>query len=341
MLTRSHLPQAPSTSPIHLTLSSPPLHLTFSPLSQRLSRIEVRGPDPDAWVSYRGKRLRPSSAAAAGDYGGGRGDEDEDVVKTVRRALGPTYGSSSARARGEGREGAEEVLSYPGVAFGVVRAGSGASSLSLSLSFAVGARSSSSLTYPMRARRVDHEPHRRHGAAGTRRRPRRPGVAPPSPARLARRRSGRPARRRDPRASPLSSRYLAPPTRPRSSSDPPDTCSAQLDPSRRPTHVELHFHEPQRALAPVELRIGETTSEDVLCELGAAVRTFWKEDVRRPLSLGCARASTAWGRDADLAADARARRTASRSTRRRSALGRPPTQLSSVRPLPSRPSPPR
>lgn len=65
-----------------------------------------------AWVAYRGKSLRESGTAA--------GDEVDDVVKTVRRVMGPTY--SSANGGGEG----EEMLSYPGVAFGVVRKAGGA-----------------------------------------------------------------------------------------------------------------------------------------------------------------------------------------------------------------------
>lgn len=63
----------------------------------------------------------------------------------------------------------------------------------------------------------------------------------------------------------------------------------QLDSNKRPERVLLHFHplstdDPGSppAIPPVELRIGYTTSEDILCELGAAVRTFWKEDVRSP-----------------------------------------------------------
>lgn len=56
----------------------------------------------------------------------------------------------------------------------------------------------------------------------------------------------------------------------------------QLASSSSPTTVRLNFHSsPDQPLAPVELKIGETTSEDILCELGSAIRTFWKEDVRR------------------------------------------------------------
>jgi hypothetical protein len=99
--------QAPSTSPIHLILSSPPLLLLFDPVSQRLSRIEVSA-NPGSWVAYRGKTLRE-----------GAGEDEEDVLKMVRRVVGPTY--NSARDSGEG----EEVLSYPGVAFCVARQADG------------------------------------------------------------------------------------------------------------------------------------------------------------------------------------------------------------------------
>lgn len=97
-------PQRPSTAPIHLILSTPPLSLLFDPLSQRLTRIEVRE-SPGDWVEYRGRSLREAAAE----------DGDGDVVKVVRRVMGPTYSAST-----DGGEG-EEVLSYPGVAFGVVK----------------------------------------------------------------------------------------------------------------------------------------------------------------------------------------------------------------------------
>jgi hypothetical protein len=55
----------------------------------------------------------------------------------------------------------------------------------------------------------------------------------------------------------------------------------QLDSSNLPTRTVLRFYgEEEGGLSPVELKIGETTSEDVLCDLGGAIRTFWKEDVR-------------------------------------------------------------
>lgn len=100
--------QAPSTAPIHLVLTTPPLSLLFHPLSQRLTRIEVRD-NPGEWVEYHGRSLREGPPE----------DGEDDVVKTVRRVMGPTYSASA-----EGGDG-EEVLSYPGVAFGVKPTGGG------------------------------------------------------------------------------------------------------------------------------------------------------------------------------------------------------------------------
>lgn len=56
----------------------------------------------------------------------------------------------------------------------------------------------------------------------------------------------------------------------------------QLNPSRAPSSVSLHFHSPNASSPPppVVLQIGQTTSEDLLCQLGSPVRSFWKEDVR-------------------------------------------------------------
>ena len=57
----------------------------------------------------------------------------------------------------------------------------------------------------------------------------------------------------------------------------------QLDASRAPSSVLLHFHHSPYAStppSPIVLQIGQTTSEDLLCDLGSPVRSFWKEDVR-------------------------------------------------------------
>ncbi|GAA5822921.1 hypothetical protein JCM3770_002176, partial [Rhodotorula araucariae] len=215
----------PSSSPVNLTLASPPLHLTFAPLSQRLARIEILGPDPGIWVSYRGKRLR---ASVADDYAAP--GEDDDVVKTIRRVLGPTYGSSSQGANNGvdfSSNAAEEMLGYPGVAFGVVRHGA-----------------------------------RSHLARIV-------VTALPLPDGV-----------------PVDQAWLH--------SSLPETLAVahgdlrvadiQLDSSLRPIFVQLHFHpstSPDSPAVPaIELKIGSTTSEDILCELGAAIRTFWKEDDR-------------------------------------------------------------
>ncbi|BGP18252.1 hypothetical protein JCM10213v2_006310 [Rhodosporidiobolus nylandii] len=174
---------------------------------ERLARIEVGGMEPGSWVSYRGRPLQ------------GEGDEEgEDVVKVVRRALGPTYGSS----QGEGRE---EMLAYPGVAFGVV-AGPSGSTLSriilTPLPSPAGVEVSSAWLHP---------------------------ILPPSPA----------AANGDLRLAEI-----------------------YLDSQNRHTRTLLHFYssENEEPISPLELVIGRTTSEDLLCELGGAIRTFWKEDDR-------------------------------------------------------------
>lgn len=92
------------------------LHLLFEPASQRLCRIEVAGLEPGSRVSYRRKRLQDHSTPLV--------DESNDVVRTVRRVLGPTYGSESARPpQGQpppATEKNEIMLNYPGVAVGIV-----------------------------------------------------------------------------------------------------------------------------------------------------------------------------------------------------------------------------
>ncbi|GAA5999256.1 uncharacterized protein JCM10292_001705 [Rhodotorula paludigena] len=209
---------SPSSSPIHLSLTSPPLHLTFSPLSQRLSRIEVQGLDPASTVSYRGECL------------GAPGEED-DVVKTLRRVLGPTYGSSTVTSAQNGAGGAaEEMLSYPGVAFGVTKA-QGGSTLHRIIVTPLPAPAGVWVEQAWLHAELPESPAIAHGDL-----------------RLA---------------------------------------EIHLDSKKRPERVLLHFHplssdDPASppAIPPVELRIGHTTSEDILCELGAAVRTFWKEDDR-------------------------------------------------------------
>ncbi|GAA6033789.1 hypothetical protein JCM8097_000341 [Rhodosporidiobolus ruineniae] len=206
----------PSTEPLHITLTNPPLHLLFSPLDQRLSRIEVSGLSPGACVSYRGRPLQAD------------GEDDEDVVKAVRRAFGPTYGSSRAEAQMGGQ--VEEMLSYPGVAFGVI----------------VGA----------------------HGSILSR------IILTPLP---------------PPAGVPVDQAWLHPvlPLSPAAAAGDLRVAQIFLDTSNHASHVLLHFYssstdgaESPVGAPPFELRIGETTSEDVLCELGGAIRTFWKEDDR-------------------------------------------------------------
>ncbi|ORY83569.1 hypothetical protein BCR35DRAFT_303447 [Leucosporidium creatinivorum] len=199
--------EAPSTSEIHLILTSPPLALLFDPLSQRLTRIEVTG-EAGSWVAYRGKSLREV-----------RSEEEEDVVKTVRRVMGPTY--NSGRESGEG----EEVLSYPGVAFAVAQRADGGSSLSRII-----------LTPLPTPPNVSVDQAWLHP------------VLPDSP------------------AVAEGDLYLA---------------EIKLDSHRKPSSVSLHFHSGEGTpTPPVVLSIGRTTSEDLMCDLGSPVRTFWKEDDR-------------------------------------------------------------
>ncbi|GAA5906625.1 uncharacterized protein JCM6883_004536 [Sporobolomyces salmoneus] len=241
----------PSTAPIHLILSQPPLHLTFSSLSQRLSRIEVnptsflsasrpRSSDSSAgnWVSYRGKLLRDD------DRNRDR-EEKEDVVRTVRRVLGPTYGSSSSTTTTTGgqerKEEEKEMLCYPGVALGVTEKGSKLNRIILTPLPSNDDESSS--------------------------------------------------------AVPVDQAWLHPklPDSPLIARGDLQIAEISLDSTTRtPLSVTLHFHSPpplassrqdtrelnDERIQPVKLVIGETTSEDILCDLGSAVRSFWKEDDR-------------------------------------------------------------
>nr|CRX79075.1 hypothetical protein ls5930a1_00122 [Leucosporidium scottii] len=199
--------QAPSASEIYLILTSPPLALLFEPLSQRLARIEVTG-EARSWVAYRGQALRE-----------GRGDEEEDVVKTVRRVMGPTYNSGPESGEGE------EVLGYPGVAFSVARRADDGSSLARII-----------LT---------------------------PLPTPPN--------------------IPVGQAWLHPvlPDSPAVAEGDLSLVEVKLDSHRKPSSVSLHFHSGEGTpTPPVVLRIGATTSEDLMCDLGSPVRTFWKEDDR-------------------------------------------------------------
>ncbi|GAA5917638.1 hypothetical protein JCM6882_002000 [Rhodosporidiobolus microsporus] len=231
--------ESPSTGPLHITLSSPPLHFLFAPLTQRLSRIEVASTSSSsagAWVSYRGRPLQ------------GEGFEDVDTVKVVRRAFGPTFGSSKVEAdpAAEQRGGREEMLSYPGVAFGVVAGPSGSTLSRIVLT-------------PL-----------------------------PSPSDV-----------------PVDRAWLHPvlPAFPSAAAGDLRLAEIYLDSSNLPIRTLLHFYgSEEEAPLPFELRIGETTSEDILCELGGAIRTFWKEDDRMSIhtaSVGAAPPSTAGGQADD------------------------------------------
>ncbi|KDE06463.1 hypothetical protein MVLG_03247 [Microbotryum lychnidis-dioicae p1A1 Lamole] len=62
-----------------------------------------------------------------------------------------------------------------------------------------------------------------------------------------------------------------------------DQVEIMLDAQNCPTSVKLVFypHEsPSTSHDAVEFKIGQSTSEDIMCDLGSAVRSFWKEDDR-------------------------------------------------------------
>lgn len=62
----------------------------------------------------------------------------------------------------------------------------------------------------------------------------------------------------------------------------------QLDASGTPALVQLQFYSApgKTPIDPVDLVINVTTSEDLLSDLGAAVRSFWKEDDRMSIHAG-------------------------------------------------------
>ncbi|KAK4050323.1 hypothetical protein OIO90_005116 [Microbotryomycetes sp. JL221] len=64
------------------------------------------------------------------------------------------------------------------------------------------------------------------------------------------------------------------------------TATIQLERSTgKPSHVELRFRNnvrqhQQGQVSPITIKLGETTTEDVMCDLGSPIRSFWKEDDR-------------------------------------------------------------
>lgn len=285
--------QNPLTGPVHLTLTTPPLHLTFVGPSQRLARIQVTGSRPGSHVAYRSQRVQEPGRGTTREEEEEVEEEDEDegIVKRIRRILGPTYGSSKAPvAPGTIRADPEEILSYPGVAFGISTRSSGPSCPHLHEVPAGPPPSTDSRSSGHRA-----------GAQQLQR-----IVVTPLPA---------------PESQPIDQAWLHPKldesriavahgdlARATIEVRPPlkRISSALLNDERycdqlprggessRPK-VTLAFHSlsdppPSRTnrrgdgfrpVEPVVLEIGETTSEDVLCDLGSAIRTFWKEDVSR------------------------------------------------------------
>ncbi|GAA5864804.1 hypothetical protein JCM3774_004234 [Rhodotorula dairenensis] len=252
----------PLSEPVHLSLTTPPLHLTFSPPAQRLSRIQVTGPRPGAHVTYRSQRLQDvtrhvENGQEDGEPGNeGEEEEDEegeDVVKRIRRILGPTFGSSKAPTGTH-----EDILSYPGVAFGVTSTRSGSKRLRrvvvtpLPTSNGVpvdqawlhprvddGAQNFGVVMYgDLQRAVVELDPDGVH-----------------KPLITLHFHSDHPAAAAAAAAAASSSSS--------SSSSSPSSSSPE----------SKHFE-------PVVLEIGVTTSEDILCELGSAIRIFWKEDDR-------------------------------------------------------------
>ncbi|SCV73735.1 BQ2448_6165 [Microbotryum intermedium] len=62
-----------------------------------------------------------------------------------------------------------------------------------------------------------------------------------------------------------------------------DQVEIMLDAQNCPASVKLVFHPhgpSSVAQDAVDLKVGESTSEDIMCDLGSAVRSFWKEDDR-------------------------------------------------------------
>ncbi|GAA5959588.1 hypothetical protein JCM8115_003762 [Rhodotorula mucilaginosa] len=242
--------QNPLSSPVHLSLTTPPLHLTFSPPAQRLSRIQVTGPNPGSHVAYRQQRLQSTANTAAAENDDEDEEEREDVVKRIRTILGPTFGSSKAPTVAKGsteqdHDEEENMLCYPGVAFGVQKTRSGST----------------------RLKRI---------------------VLTPLPI---------------PKGIPIDQAWRHLQTVDNRGVDSFTVAQGdlhraviELDPDNLAAdkpRVTLRFHSRSAAAAGavspphedgapvvVVLEIGETTSEDILCELGSAVRTFWKEDDR-------------------------------------------------------------
>ncbi|KAM0790133.1 hypothetical protein ACM66B_005456 [Microbotryomycetes sp. NB124-2] len=215
--------ETPTTSDINLYLSRPPLVLTFEPESQRLSRIELSNDSESPsealaqWIQYKGRYLTDAREGYAGE-------DEEDVVKAIRRVMGPTYGSDRASSTGGSNE---EMLTYPGVAFGVVRQSTNRTQL----------------------KRV---------------------VVTPLP---------------PPEGVPIDQAWLHPQLFEHTSSSNLVLQSAviELNEDGRPTSTRLEFRpsaqqaEPPR---PILIRLSETSTEDLLCDLGHPNRSFWKEDDR-------------------------------------------------------------
>ncbi|GAA5977726.1 hypothetical protein JCM10908_005071 [Rhodotorula pacifica] len=239
----------PLASPVHLALTTPPLHLTFSAPSQRLSRIQVVGPAPGSHVIYRSQRLQePALSLEAHEEDGEEEEEEEtgeDVVKRIRRILGPTFGSSRAPVGENGR--GEDMLCYPGVAFGVTTTPSGSKRLKRIVLTPLPAPKNASIDQAWLHPEVEEA-----------------NLA------VAQGDLARAVVEVDPtsRSKPRITLHF------HSATGTPAATGATSSPST------MHTASPVADIKPGIFEIGETTSEDILCELGSAIRTFWKEDDR-------------------------------------------------------------
>lgn len=72
-----------------------------------------------------------------------------------------------------------------------------------------------------------------------------------------------------------------------------DVLGGQLATESTPTSIQVKsaVNSGPSSAPFLRLSIGSSTSEDLLCDLGAPVRTFWKEDVRRRAHV-CSRAES-------------------------------------------------
>jgi len=304
----------PSTSEIVINVPLPyALELVFAASSQRLIKIQVgstgastsadsqeehsrqrqqRGADgaaessssaprraasPARCLKYRGRSLCPPSMDDEDSYdddetagarsGSSQGDKEkvnQSAVRAIRRVMGPHVaerrvatnghhhqpnGSGTHTDEREAVQPGETMLCYPGAAFGVT---------TVSQWDAAPPHNSSS-----RAQSSER------GRRGSRRRAAKLQrvivTAADSPVALS--------------LDNAADAWLRPdlPEKLKVASGDLRVAEIQLDEQYRPSRVDCHFYDMDR---PISLVIGDTTSEDLLCDFGAPVRSFWKEDDR-------------------------------------------------------------